>query len=130
MFISTSELPTTLVISCPQKSDFQKQLTKNKNTTVHRYIYVYIMDHEKLAYIDDDATEVRLFPLPEPHCQRCTPTEKIQELKSYMIFSSTVEKEMGKEKFIFHKFRTALPEVLSIHPGQCHLNTFGLFITD
>lgn len=30
---------------------------------------------------------------------------------------------MGKEKFPFHKLRTALPEASSIHLVQCHSNT-------
>lgn len=43
------------------------------------------MEHDKLAYMDHDATAVRLLALPEPPCLRHTPwssTEEIRELKS------------------------------------------------
>ena len=54
-------------------------------TRVHRHTYVCTMEHDKLAYMDHDATAVRLLPLPEPPYLRRTPqpsTEEIQELKS------------------------------------------------
>lgn len=44
-----------------------------------------ITEHDNLTYMDHDAIVVRLLPLPEPLCSRCTAqpsTEEIQDLKS------------------------------------------------